>query len=199
MADSKFSVAVFGHSFVRRVGEFSASSPDPRISKHFNMSDVFSVSFIGVGGATAQSIHRHIRRVGDIAPRAVILELGTNDLARNMNTPHHIAALHVATEILALAHKILNLSGVQHVCIGQVIHRTGQPGFNERVDKYNCILKELCGVEPQISYWSHRRLWNNTIRTLANDGVHLSSYGNYQYFFSLKRAAIYAKNEVHRH
>lgn len=87
MASSKFKIVVVGHSFVRRFSEFSCSSPDPRIKSNLGLSpDQFEVFFIGIGGATAHSIHTHINKVKGINPDVVIVEIGSNDLAKKPNS-----------------------------------------------------------------------------------------------------------------
>lgn len=103
-------------------------------------------------------------------------------------------ALDTATELLNLAHEILSFSNVKLVLLDQVIYRAGPNEYNDRVDKMNEILKNLCCVEPRIVYWTPNRLWHAQKPLLLRDGVHLSPYGNYLYYFSLRMAVVHARN-----
>lgn len=80
--DSRPSVLILGHSFVRRFHEFLKQNNDSRISSDMQLNSVANVSLHGVGGRTVQKITAYdMHFVKRTTPDYVILELGTNDLA----------------------------------------------------------------------------------------------------------------------
>ena len=84
MADQR-TLLILGHSFVRRLGDYlshSCHNGNP-FGINLGISDDFgTVIFHGVGGMTVAGLVEEVDLVRTIAPTAVILDVGTNNLAR---------------------------------------------------------------------------------------------------------------------
>ena len=82
MASSAPSVLLLGHSFIRRLRIDLRSHFDSRSDDTFGLSDDAIVHLHGVGGLTVARLRSDLGIVSSLSPQVVILELGTNDLAR---------------------------------------------------------------------------------------------------------------------
>lgn len=75
-------VLIFGHSFVRRLKNDLLSHFDPCTDLDFGLFGSVSVHLFGVGGRSVSSLRQHdLHVVSRIAPEAIILEIGNNDLS----------------------------------------------------------------------------------------------------------------------
>ena len=144
------SVAIIGHSFVRRFGDFLAGCHLPRSRRAAHQAryknlriDGYSVTCFGVGGATAVSIIPHIHRwLSNLAPNAqvVFLDIGSNDLCRRSSSPEQVAA-----RIVGLAASIHTCYNVDYIIAGQILHLPVEqyPGYNAKVGRTNQELARL--------------------------------------------------------
>ena len=82
MASSPPSVLVLGHSFIQRLQDDLRSHFDLRADDTFGLSDGAIAHLHGVGGLTVARLRRDLGIVSSLSPQLVILEIGTNDLAR---------------------------------------------------------------------------------------------------------------------
>ena len=82
MASSLPSGLVLGHSFIQRLRDDLRSHFDSRADDTFGLSDDAIAHLHGVGGLTVARLRRDLGIVSSLSPQLVILEIGTNDLAR---------------------------------------------------------------------------------------------------------------------
>ena len=75
-------VLVLGHSFNRRLWDDLGSHFDSWADDTFGLSDDAIAHLHGIGGLTVARLRRDLGIVSSLSPQIVILELGTNYLAR---------------------------------------------------------------------------------------------------------------------
>jgi len=78
MAADKPRALVFGHSFVRRIGEFiDRNNPEECYSRDFRLSNICDTSILGIGGRTVdKTIRCDLDTTTRNAPNLLILEMG---------------------------------------------------------------------------------------------------------------------------
>ena len=78
MAADKPRALVFGHSFVRRIGEFiDRNNPEEGYSRDFCLSNICDTSILGIGGRTVdKTIRCDLDTITRNAPNLLILEMG---------------------------------------------------------------------------------------------------------------------------
>lgn len=191
---------MFGHSFVRRLRTFISGEKD--LAYNFNMYSRPMVQYSGYSGASVHSLRRNIEAVSDFNPKVVILLIGTNDLSHANNSP-----LTVCANIMELVEMLLQISDVQHVIVGQILHRLPSnqsrhpvdiPWFNKRVDETNLLLSErLKGLAQQnATFWRLKGFWSPEAQSTAfhADGVHLSDIGQRKLYHNLRAAVVSTLN-----
>ena len=100
-------------------------------------------------------------------PQVVILELGTNDLAR-------LRPEVTGSEIEELVRLLLDTFSVRVIGVCEVLPRVGAPFFNGAASILN---QYLCGVlEPSnVFCWRHRGFDNPSVQPYLPDGVYVNS------------------------
>ena len=80
-ASAKPSALVFGHSFVRRFGEFiDNSQPTDLYSRDLQLVHTCEVEIFGIGGRTVdKTIRFDLNTIRGTAPNVIVLEMGSND------------------------------------------------------------------------------------------------------------------------
>ena len=183
------SLAVIGHSFVRRLGEFvegrhlPLSQRSAHQSKYVNLRlSGETVAFFGLGGAKlsgSKSIFSYLSDwIGPLRFKAVYFEMGSNDLCDPI-----ISAETVARYILSAANFLVVGYEVKTVIVGQVTIRRCEPypGYNKKVKATNACLKYLINQrgDNSIMYASLRGLIKPELEKMFHsDGIHLSHMGN---------------------
>jgi len=125
-----------------------------------------------------------------IQPDFVIIDVGTNDLAAGA-TPLSVAStlFEVCTSLI-LHHAVLHVTLCSALYRDSNIHTTPQL-FKHNVNLFNTILSDLCFVDPQIDYHTHRGFWASPIEEWSRDGIHPNtSVGRQKYKTSI-RSAVY--------
>lgn len=179
------SVAIVGHSFVRRMGEFVAD-------QHLYNLRIRStnVEFFGVGGARIRPFipicERWIaRRRFDV----IFIQLGSNDLCDPASNPEQ-----VATHIISLANYLIFGDTARRVVVGNIHFRVIQPypGHNAKVHSTNNLLRRKISHLSQVDY-AHLRGFSHPLPDYyLSDGVHLSTAGNHRYFKGMRGAILRA-------
>ena len=111
---------------------------------------------IGQRGSCVLPTYELPRNLTDICPDFAILDNGGNDLA-NTHSP-----LSVADAVNSIAHQLLNTHHVRHATVCSALHRTtntdtySSHDYNDRVGRYNNILRHYCDTERDITYHTHR-------------------------------------------
>ena len=101
-------------------------------------------------------------------PQVVILELGTNDLAR-------LRPEVAGSEIEELVRLLLDTFSVRVIGVCEVLPRVGAPFFNGAASILN---QYLCGVLepiPNVFCWRHRGFDNPSVHPYLPDGVYVNS------------------------
>ena len=151
------------------------------------------ISFIGRGGMTIARLRHRADEILSRRPDVVLLEIGTNDIAR-------INPIRLADEVFEFAN-LLTTGGVRHVIISQVFFRMAgryhvAADFNDRVVVYNERMRELTRSSAVVDFWRHRGIWARW-QDLLVDGVHFTVEGNRLYFKSVRGAIVAAVNKLH--
>ena len=130
----------------------------------FGLSDDAIVHLHGVGGLTVARFRRDLGIVSSLSPQVVILELGTNDLAR-------LRPEVAGSEIEELVRLLLDTFSVRVIGVCEVLARVGAPFFNGAASILN---QYLCGVLepfPNVFCWRHRGFDNPSVHPYLPDGV----------------------------
>ena len=191
-------VLYFGHSFVGRMQEFIKGLPVHSFNFGLDTSEG-AVYFQCDGGATLDRLRGPVNmdKLCKVRPEIVVIEGGTNDLARANLSPKD-----VADEMLELCRDVLDCRA-REVIVSQVVLR-GAKGlqratsdFEDKVYEYNHRIEDALESLPRASFWHHRKLWRNTEdHVCSEDGTHLSELGNKKLFRSLAGAMRVAVNRV---
>ena len=187
---SKTRALVSGHSFVRRVVEFTNLHHES-YRRDLNLSEVCGVEVLGVGGRTVDKMIRlDLEVIKRNAPKAVILEIGLNDICDS-----HCDADTVALSIVAFTEMLIKSLSV--VC--QILPRMHTPfeGYNERNQKVNTFLQEALQNINSVKFWRHRGLVNPAKTVYARDGIHLNDVGNEALNSSYRGAILFALSQCH--
>ncbi len=192
----KQTTLILGHSFVTRLAAYAARyhlcGLNLRSVEH-------EIIFHGIPGATLLNLSQEIDRVRTLRPTIVFLEVGTNDLcSRDPDS--------LALEVISFARTLLATYGVQEVSISQVIYRDPSRGgartpsdFNDRVARYNAIMKDLTAPIQGLRFWKHRGIWTQWM-SLLSDGIHYNQRGMRKYFNSVRGSVIAMSNTIcHTH
>ena len=137
MMASKPRALVLGHSFVRRVVEFTNLHHDS-YRRDLNLSEVCGVEIFGVGGRTVDKMIRlDLEVIEANAPNAVVLKIGLNEIYDS-----HCDADTVALSLVAFTQLLIKSLSVPFVVVCQILPRMHTPfeGYNERVQKVNTLL-----------------------------------------------------------
>ena len=189
-------VLILGHSFVRRLEEFSQSEPE-WLNLGFDVTKI-DVSFIGIGGGTIRGgtkciINKgHMTAIHNIQPHIVYLQIGGNDLC-----DFDCKSLTLSQDIMSYAEFLLQGYGVQHVVVGQLLPRFSRrcpADYNYKVCQVNNELIKLCASASNVTFWHHRGFWNDAQSLIGNDGVHLNQRGLLKYSKSV-RAGVGVTNK----
>lgn len=194
-------IVLLGHSFVRRISEFTR---EPQTIRHFpKMKDracflpnwffdpqVAQVRCIGWGGSTIATPHKNLwHRVRDIErqrpiPDLVCIQVGANDIGKA--SPEEIVA-----EIEVLVKHLFSL-GVHQVNVGllcprfhRALHRC--PDFNHLADHVNFLLKRMCSTDTRLRYILHKGTKHSKRNLVIEDGCHWNDYGSMLFFRSWQR------------
>lgn len=186
-------VAVFGHSFVRRARDSAIESYRQQQGldyRNLNIrSDICRVIFHGIGGLTIPRAYNETEFLTDLSPDLIVLHIGENDVdSLLVDSPSTLAE-----DILDLALYIRQQSGAKGVVIAQLLPRVrpARLDYWERLVGVNRTLKTLCTSIDDCIYWPHKRgLWALWRDNFGADGVHLNHKGIQKYIRSLRGAVL---------
>lgn len=195
MAAAKPRALVFGHSFVRRMGEFiDKSQPKALYCRDFHLANVCEVNILGIGGRTVdKAIRFDLDNVKSHASNLIVLEMGSND-ARDSACD----AESTAWSLVALAELLLSECKIQFIVVCQILPRKRPPfeGYNERVGQINSIVCNKLQSNPRAKFWRHRGLIDPAVDIYLDDGIHLNEVGNRALYKSYRGAILFALSEL---
>ena len=188
MADNK-DIVLFGHSFIRRLRDFSVRNRSPNLDLDQNK---FPVIFHGKGGLSLNNFHTELDVLDFLKPAAVILDLGANDLDK-FSAPDPVILAH---KIYEAAVEIQKASSAICVFVVQAFHREKprRADYESVLSLFNITLRNICkSNNNNIIYWHHRNLNGSWRLFLSNDGIHLNKEGNKRYARSMRGAVLQAE------
>ena len=119
-----------GHSFVYRLAAFVQKKR--HLHAFVNLHTIADIHFHGVGGRTIKKFRKFdLEVVRQIAPKVIILELGSNDLVS-------LSPQTVGSELENLVRELHEAYSVEFVVVGQVLRRRTRDA-----DEYNCKVGKL--------------------------------------------------------
>lgn len=126
-----------------------------------------------------------------MAPKVVILELGSNDLVK-------LPPQTVGSELEELVRELHEVYSVEFIVVGQVLRRRSPDAdeFNCKLGKLHQYLKVVLDDLPYCYYWKHRGFWNSKRNLYLSDGVHLNNLGNFKFMRSMRGAILTALSLV---
>jgi lysophospholipase L1-like esterase len=194
----RFSVAILGHSYIRRLQEYTSSRPQ---CCNLDIPQGYaSINWVCAGGACVRhgmhyrSAYHLLPELGRLAPDVVFVHLGENDL-RAMSS----SAL--VSDILDFVGAVIDECHPRIVIISQLTLFLHNDDLSERVKFVNRELERHCTSSQhgtQLIYWRHRiGIWGPDRQQLySRDGVHLNSYGMRKYCHSVHRVVVRALNTL---
>ena len=144
-----------GHSFVHRLAAFVQKKR--HLHAFVNLHTIADIHFHGVGGRTIKKFRKFdLEVVRQIAPKVIILELGSNDLV-------NLSPQTVGSELENLVRELHEAYSVEFVVVGQVLRRRTHDAdeYNCKVGKLHQYLKVVLEQLPFCYYWRHRGFWNS--------------------------------------
>jgi len=209
----KLNVVVAGHSFVRRLQDYTFNMPFQRNLGLFNHTQ--EVKFL-----LENTLGDRLRTLPDLAtdPRAifqcfntvdiVVVDLGCNDLnAHEEVNPRFLADYVVDVAECLVAH------GAKSVIIAEMMYRSGrgaicrnmspysntaraEEAFNARVEEYNAHVKVLTINKWNISFLHQKGMVLKWREGLDPDGVHLTTQAMVHYASNMGRAIIRTTRKI---
>ena len=135
MNNSPSKVLILGHSFVRRLKCDLNNQFDNRVSLDCGLQGTATIYMHGIGGRTVSKLRRHdLNVVARLSPQIVILEIGTNDLARGRPEV-------VGSEIEELVQLLLQLFSVKVVGVCHVTPCDDLHALNKTFNTQALVLK----------------------------------------------------------
>ena len=208
--DSRVTVLYYGHSFVHHLRDYVRHQEGWR-NWGFSPRQA-EIHYYSQSGATIEKmlLPEHLWHIEFMRPDIVVIEIATNDLARNGTkyTPERLAE-QARELVLAIRDR-----GVKQIILNQVLPR-GETGmdrtikqsrgravpvtraerieacknFKEKAVNYN----ELCHTDinsiPSCRFWHHHNLWKH-IDQEVKDGTHLNDVAQSKLIKSVKGAVI---------
>lgn len=177
---------VFGHSFVRRLKEYTRE----KHIVHLGMDpSVYFVILHGVGGLKVggQAVQES-QLVVDLEPSTIILDMGANDLDC-VSAP---SPVQVASDVFQFACDLKDASSAERIVLMQAYPRTSprRYDYNTVLTQYNDHLSYLCSVsDHSMIYHKLTNIWQGWPDLLV-DGVHFNSTGIQKYFRNVRGAVI---------
>ena len=208
-ASNQLNVLTMGHSFVRRLRDWSFDNEKLNLNLDRNRVSVF---WHGVGGGivvrprskcaemkqgryrtmACKLLWNDMHLISDLDIQLVILEIGTNDLSRPNACPAEISS-----EIVEFINECFRC-GASYIVVCEVLYRQGRQSFNTKVDALNEELELVSRAQSNVYFWRHS-LNNFNVRFLqdyvASDGIHVDRVkGMARYYSSIRGALILGEN-----
>ena len=132
----------------------------------------------------------YLQVVENLAPDAVIIEVGTNDLATEGCRPSDLLK-----DVIRLIDELKDRR-VRYICVCSVIYRGDKAkrtcsGYQSKVVAYNLQAAARIKQIPNCMFWKHPGFWKNIKEcVLPKDKVHLNDLGNYKLYNSLRSVCM---------
>ena len=207
------SVIFYGHSYIRRFGEFIKGSAGTK--PDFGMQDMFharfNFAFEGRGGATVASLRERVSALYQFDPIDIlVLHVGDNEITA-ASDPYVLAE-----SIVELAEFLQARLLVSQVVISQLFFRDLARYCN--IETHNDIVKAVNdAIEMRVRFLSHSQsqhpcqhrkhhivFWRHfgfghpdvRAQLMHTDGVHFNDRGNFKLYRSFKSALVHAMKRL---
>ena len=180
----------YGHSFVHRYSTWVQNNP--RYKDGGLRNGELNMLYHGEGGAKVERLlHQdNLQVVESLAPDAVIVEVGTNDLADEGYRPSDLLQ-----QVLKLINELKDRR-VRYICVCSVIYRGKNAkrtceGYQGKVVAYNLQAAARINRLPNCMFWKHPGFWKNINECVVKkDKVHLNDLGQYKLYNSLRSVCM---------
>ena len=185
-------VAVWGHSFVRRLSMLQGNGVFP---KNLGLdSNKIEVLLEGEGVLSLQRNACLHSKDGLLAGKdLVVIDIGSNDLC-----DPDLSVNQFAINLVSYAAFLVVGLQVKKVVVLQIMPRQSEPyeGYNSRVIEANLAIQaSVATANLPIYFWKHRGVWNCQCNIYMPDGIHLSPAVGYpKYVRSLRDCVIRVLN-----
>lgn len=201
MSNDKPTVAIIGHSFIRRLDEKLWGHSFPR---GFDLNQCVVVQR-GLGGfrmCKGGAYHgdnewykeQFKAGFGEFLtlhkPSVVILQLGENDIDSKCDSLVIASTLDEIVLLLKAEYRVQ----IVVVCglFTREKPRIAPELYDTKRQQTNDILETLLQVHDGVKLWKHRRIFNAETRIFSFDGVHLNPFGQQRFYRSLRHAIMTA-------
>ena len=193
---SPVKILYYGHSFVAHMQDYMATLP--LYMNNFGIDYQEAVVYYkSKSGATIDRLRKksQVDKILKMQPEIVVLEAGTNDLAKITLSPAY-----VCDQMMDLVRDMLDCR-VREVIVSQVLLRGEEglkdaaPHFEDKVYSFNHKVEDALRHLPRASYWHHRNLWKD-IEGQVEDGTHLNDVGHKKLYRSLRGALQSTVNRI---
>ena len=193
-ASAKPRALVFGHSFVRRFGEFIENcQPNGLYRRDLQLFHTCEVEIFGTGGRTVdKTIRFDLDAIRSSAPDVVVLEMGSNDACEQDSDAETIASF-----LVALTELLISECKLQFIVVCHILPRKN-PSFeeyNDRVRQINALVSEALQHIERAKSWRHRGLIYPSAEIYLADGMHLNEGGNRTLYKSYRGATLFALSQ----
>ena len=196
-ASAKPGALVFGHSFVRRFGEFiDNSQPNDLYCRDLQLVHTCEVEIFGTRGRTVdKTIRFDLNTIRGTAPNVVVLEMGSNDACEDSDAETIVSSLVALTELLISECKL------QFIVVCHILRRKHPPfeDYNDRVHKINSFVSEALRHIKRAKFWRHRGLIDPSADIYLADGIHLNEGGNRALYKSYRGAILFALSQLRKY
>ena len=197
-ASAKPRALVFGHSFVRRFGEFiDNSQPTDLYSRDLQLVHTCEVEIFGIGGRTVdKTIRFDLNTIRGTAPNVIVLEMGSNDACERDSDAETIAS-----SLVALTGLLISECKPQFIVVCQILPRKQPPfeEYNDRVRQINTLVSEALLHIKQAKFWRHCDLIDPSADIYLADGINLNEGGNRALYKSYREAILFALSQLRKY
>ena len=146
---------VFGHSFVRRFGEFIDNcQPNGLYRRDLQLVHTCEVEIFGTGGRTVdKTIRFDLDAIRSSAPDIVVLEMGPYDVCEQDS-----GAETIASSLVALTELLISECKLQFIVVCHILPRKHPPfeEYNDRVRQINALVSEALLHIKRAKSWRFR-------------------------------------------
>jgi lysophospholipase L1-like esterase len=145
------------------------------------------VELKGISGATVGKLDGFVKSLGDHKYRAVILQIGGNDLTNQRCSPDIFI-----DRVNDLVNYLVEHRGVQKVVVMEILFRQHAnryrmrrsiEDYNDAVRRTNQLLAECCSISHRMLFWKYGHYVHGH-QFFCDDGVHLNDVGLRRYWRS---------------
>ena len=197
-ASAKPRSLLFGHSFVRRFGEFiDNGQPNGLYRRDLQLVHTCQVEIFGTGGRTVgKTIRFDLDVIRSSAVDFVVLEMGSNDACEQDSDAETIAS-----SLVALTELLISECKLQFIVVCQILPRKHPPfeEYNACARRINALVSEALLHIKQAKSWRHRGLIYPSTEIYLANGIHLKEGGNGALYKSYRGTILFALSQLRKY